>query len=464
MSWLTNNRNNLKNIWKPGLIVLISVFFGCDTAEDAGTEFNLDTNVDVSVIDFTLPKTNLFIDSLRTDSENEILVGRYTDALTGSVEAQGYVQYTYTSGGTLPNDSLSFTSLVLEMEVLDVIGDQSGTIDLEIYELSDTLESVIYLASSSEALEGSPIATVSSALQNIVDDDGQVLKNADSVIRRRIVIGLPAAFGQELYDEMKAIVTANDPVLGSAVFGDLAILPAASSANMVLLSTSSAFSGLTFLMDDADDDSVYSITFPLSGQEYSNVSRDPGASAFSGIIEKQDFDLPDGRAVLDPLAGITTSFSIAGLTDFFDDNDRILINAATFEFGFEDNLPRDTVDLFNLYFRRPDGGFSGAASQLSSLAFGNIVLTDESYILGTNPSLLSAVPGENAYFISPTQLIQLLYNNYKAFGRVAVVTALSEDTVDVSEMVMVSPNDLTLQQTIFTNSDFNLRVFYTEVN
>ncbi|MEM9339732.1 MAG: DUF4270 family protein, partial [Bacteroidota bacterium] len=421
-------------------MILISVFFGCDSAEDLGTEFNLDTNVNVNVIDFSLSATNILVDSLRTDGENEILAGRFTDPLTGTVEAEGYIQYTFSGGPeeTLPDDTLTFDSLVLEMEVLELVGDLGSPIDLEVYELSDTLEPVIYLATSSEVLGSSPVATFSGLAQNMFDLDGNPLINGDGNTRRSISIGFPNPYAQELYDQMKEVIDANNPPLTTALFKDLAIVPSLSASNLSNLSTNGEFSKLTFFMDDPDDDSVYTADFPLSGTEYSNVSRDRSTSAFSGVVEKQDFDLADGRTVLDPLAGVTTVFSLESVTDFFGEAGQILINSAAFEFGFQDNLPRDTVDVFNLYFRTSSGGFFAPASQISTFALGNIVLTDEGYIAPNPFAFIEARPSGSSYSINPTQFIQLLYNNYQELGRVAFINQLAGDTVDIEELVVVS--------------------------
>ena len=86
---------SFKKILKPGLIILISVFFSCDTQEDPGIQYELESNADVKLVEFVLPTSNVYIDSLRTDEENQILVGVKDDPITGSVRAESYFQLFY---------------------------------------------------------------------------------------------------------------------------------------------------------------------------------------------------------------------------------------------------------------------------------------------------------------------------------------------------------------------------------
>ena len=73
---------SIKNILKPGLIILIPVFFGCETQDDIGVQYELDSDANVKYVEFDLPATNIYLDSLRTDGENRILVGLQNDPLT----------------------------------------------------------------------------------------------------------------------------------------------------------------------------------------------------------------------------------------------------------------------------------------------------------------------------------------------------------------------------------------------
>ena len=70
---------SLRNILKPGLMILIPVFFGCDTQDDLGIQYDLGSDANVKFVEFTLPASNIYLDSLRTDGENRILVGKFSN-------------------------------------------------------------------------------------------------------------------------------------------------------------------------------------------------------------------------------------------------------------------------------------------------------------------------------------------------------------------------------------------------
>ena len=89
MSLLASFRR-LYKIAKPGLILLIPVFLSCETSDDIGVQYDLDSGADVNFLQFPLTATNIVVDSLRTDGENRVLVGNYQDDLIGSVSAESY--------------------------------------------------------------------------------------------------------------------------------------------------------------------------------------------------------------------------------------------------------------------------------------------------------------------------------------------------------------------------------------
>ena len=448
----------LINFLKPGLIALIPVFLGCDTAEDFGTEFNLQTNVDVKVIDFTLPATNTYIDSLRTDSEDELLVGRYDDPLTGSIEAEGYFRFSFSSGtfpvGTQtrsdlnPPDTLQYDSMALELRLGDVLPDDITVFQsFNIVELEDSLQSnIVYLATTKQ----DPVRTIGSFSSSITP-----------VVDSILTIKLDDSYGTEIFNQISDAARDSSRSAGSLRYKDLGIIPLVDSESLLTIDLSTDSRMRLFMSGNAD--SVYTVEFFINITEYSYVERDRSASSFSGIIENNNFDLSDGKTVLDPLAGITTAFSLEGIQSFLEDNDRILINSAEIDFEIDDNIPRDTVDFFRLYFRKANGGIFGPAVTSEQTAFPNIVMSDQGYLtLRTEPALASI--DETTYEINPTLFFQTLYNNYQDSSKLIYIDPFQGDATEVNELVMVGTKEVTLQQTIFKNSGINLRVFYTETD
>ena len=140
---LSDRIKKIKLFIKPGLIVLIPVFLGCDAAEDFGTQFDLNTNIIVNLIEFDLPATNLYIDSLRTDGENKLIVGSYNDPLTGNVTAEGYFQFRFLRG-VRPGDSLIFDSLNLIVQTSSILPlDTDSNLEIDVFEIKDTQPDIL---------------------------------------------------------------------------------------------------------------------------------------------------------------------------------------------------------------------------------------------------------------------------------------------------------------------------------
>ncbi|MEQ9405352.1 MAG: hypothetical protein RIM99_17315 [Cyclobacteriaceae bacterium] len=459
---LLGSVRDLKSFIKPGLIALIPVFLGCDAANDAGTEFNLQTNIDVALTEFELESSNLFIDSLRTDGESKVLTGSYNDPITGRLTTEGYFQFKY-SGGTLPveqnsasvTDTLDFDSLYIILEPTDLIPfSQSGLLSFDVVELTDTLlNSIVYLGNKQEEFDrtiGSFEMTV-----NMEDDTLYLIKLNDS-------------YGLELFNLVVNVARSTEEAIGSYKFKDLGLIPTSSSEAMALINTGSVNSQLRMYMSGLAD-SVYTAFFSIEGASYTHVDR--SASTYGAFPEKQNFELTDGsnRTIMDPLAGVTTIFNIDELQTFFDDNPNILINTAILDFSNENTLSRDTLENFRLYFRKPDGGiFSPAIVQNP---FSNIIMRDDGYLSAQNSPALGNYNIEKVkYSVSPTLFFQALYNNYQRLvdsempGALIYIDPFQSDTIQISDLVLINQIDVTLQQAVFNSTGIKLKIFYTEVN
>lgn len=446
----------LGKVWRPKLI-LVSVFFGCNTT-DFGAEINLDTNVDVSVVDFNLPTSNLYIDSLRTDGENRVLVGKYSDPLTGDIDVEGFFGFLLTSG-TLPiatqtesepnpQDTLRYDSLKIFLHVNDVLPNTDIIQSLDVVELDDSLFSrVVYLAS-----------TPQNTMRHLGSFSMELRPDMNNILEVR----LDDTYGNELFEKISEASKDSLRTPFDLRYKAIGVMPAPSTKSIVNINLDSDDTVLRLYMSGGAD-SIYRMNFRAAINEYTHVVRNNSMTPFSPIIENENFDLPDGTTVLDPLAGITTSFSLEQLLSFFAENDQIIINLATIELDIHQDLPRDSIDILRFYFRKNNGGIFGPGFSTSLYAFSNLVMTDNGY-LNLNNDPAHAKINEDKYTVSPTLFFQSLYLNYQATNKLAYINPFNEDTVNISDLVIASPVNNTLQQTIFKNSGVKLRVFYTEVN
>ncbi len=450
---LLDSIKKLIRFFKPGSILLIPVFLGCDAANDLGTQFDLDTNIDVTLVELDLPATNVFIDSLRTDGEDRLVVGTFDDPLTGRITTETYFQYAF-QRGFLPGDSLEFDSVQITLStvnILPILG--PSNLDIDIYELEDTLiNGVVYLATKQE-MKARKVGNLTTSIKSTDEE---------------IAFKLDDSYGREIFD----ILNNKPDTVGTAnlFFKGLALSSGVTNESLVSFDARADTSKLRVYMTG---DTTQFAEFSIQTSLHTYVVRDRSSSPFSGIVEKEDFDLVgDGRTVLDPLAGITTSFNIEALKTFFDDNPNVLINTTILDFAAEDLVARDTLQGFHIFFRKPNGGIFGPGIVLNP--FSNVVMTDQGYLSRNSiPAPIAFNPNTDQYIVTPTLFFQSLYNNFQnwkdendgmAPEDLFYVDPVQRDTVKISDMILINPNEMTLQQAIFQDSGIKLRVFYTDVN
>lgn len=462
----------IRSLVKPGLIALIPVFLGCDSATDPGTEFDLGTNIDVKSFELTLPATNIYVDSLRTDGENRVLVGSYSDPLIGTVTSEGYFQYSFssgtlpiqtqTAGSPNPQDTLFFDSAYIELQPSSLLPrGSSSDLAFDIMQLNDTLtDGLIYLASRKAELTPIPIAIGS------FDKNVNILR--DTLYR----IKLDDSFGRGLFNATSDVTKDSARSLrGNIVqpahkFKDLGLIPRSSSQAIANIDFESINSQIKLYMSSADgsSDSVYTAFFDINGASYSHIVRDRSGSEFDAIVENQNFDLADNKTLVDPLAGITTVFSLDGIEEFFEDNPNIIINTIILDLEGQ-FISRDTLESFRFHFREKNGGFFGPG--VSFEQFSHMMMTDEGYLSSlSQPSIATFDNVLERYSVNPILFFQTIYNNYHSSDNreVIYINPIQGDTIQISELVLVNTSDVTLQQAQFSNSSIKLRVFYTEVN
>ncbi|WP_420576121.1 hypothetical protein [Ekhidna sp.] len=440
-------------------MILIPVFFGCDTQDDLGIQYDLGSDASVKLIEFTLPASNIYIDSLRTDGENRVFVGNYSDPLTGSVSAEGYFQFFYEQG-PLPkeedgSDTLKLDSLIFTVETNAIIPLSGNSYqEFTLHELEDSLESsAIYLS----RLKQTPISQIGSYSSTI---------NALTDTIYRLKISDP--FSQSLFDKLSEIAGDPNQTTSSTVFQSLGLLPGASSESITSFDFSSDTSRMIMYSSPVNPDvkdTTYLTSFRFSGKNYSYLERDLSSSEFSGITESQNFDLSSGKTVVDPLMGLSTAFRLTALEDFFEENRNVIINNASVSFEFESENQRDTLVNLISFFRKPDESIFGPA--LASNPFGNIVMSDNGYLRQeSNPANGSLSNDKSKIILTPTLFFQQLYKRFdpKEDTTLTFLTPTNGVVKEIDDLVLISPIDVTLQRTIFKENGVKLRIYYTEVD
>ena len=448
---------SFKKMIKPGLILLIPVFFGCETQSDLGIKYDLGSNANVKFVEFTLPASNVYLDSLRTDGENKILVGNYSDPLTGTVSAEGYFQFFYEQG-PLPRgvdestDTLKLDSIVFTVEANAIIPQSESSFqEFSLHELQDSLESnAIYLSRLKQSL-GTEIGSYSGSINPLLD----------TIYRIR----LEDSFSQSFYNQISEIAKDTDKVIASTTFKSLGLIPGTSSESITAFDLASDTSRIIIYSSPVNPtkDTTYLTYFRFSGKNYTYLNRDRAGSEFDGIVENEDFILSSGKTIIDPLSGLSTAYSVTELEEFFNENRNIIINNATISFEFEAENDRDTLVNFMSYFRKPDNSIFGPA--IASNAFGNIVMSDNAYLnFESDPANGYLNEEKDKILKTSTLFYQQIYRQYLERDSLAYLVPTSGVIKDIDEMVLVNPIDVTLQRTIFKENGIILRLYYTEVD
>ena len=447
--------------------MLIPVFFGCESSNDLGIQYDLGTNANIRFEEFTLPATNLRIDSLRTDGENRVLIGNYDSPITGSVSAEAYLQYVYSSG-PMPKrrdepdsthlDTLKLDSMVLVFDTQRIIPNQSSSIQaFSVFDLVDSLESsAIYLSNFQQTT-----GTFAGSFNQIIGDP-----EVDTVFKVKLEDSYAAAF----YSNLSDIAGDTTRFISSEVFKSMGIIPDPGSTGIASIDLLSDSTRLIVYSSPVspDRDSTYLTNFVFTrnvsrtAKHYTYLNRDLSGSEFDGIEEFVDFDLASGNTIMDPLSGITTAYSIAEVEQFFAENGNLLINNATISFEFDEEADRETLTGFLNYFRKKDGTIFGPA--LASNSFGNIVLTDDGYQFGqAQPSVSVLNENEDKIVMFPTLFFQLLYGQFREKDSLVFENPITEDLIPISELVNITNGELSLQRSIFKQDGVKLRLYYTEV-
>lgn len=440
---------------------MIPVFLGCETSDDIGIPYQLESDASVRFEEFILPTSTVVIDSLRTDSENRILVGQFMDELTGFIRTESYFSMKYESSD-LPNGEIEenfvYDSVRISLLSPSNIGNGSSTQSFNISLLTDTLSNLIYLSSNEQTSIGEQIGTFESQV------------SADTNYFNFL---LDDTFGRILYGNVSAF----DPLAGSTNWPSLVIAPNSRSEVINEIQLDADTSRITLFVTEPDGrqvivdedttfvDTLYSVQFILSPTQflsnphYVRVDR-------SGV----NTNLPNTN-LIDVLAGITTSIDTQPLQDFFDqlndDSRSIIINNAALSFDFEQDANRDTLENFYSFFYKNDSYF---APGLVQNPFGNLIMSDNAFIQGSNVPALSVLVRDTTsqvlkeISVNATLFFQSMYNDYLNSSETSALLDRTGTEVSLTDFILLSSSDVTLQRTVFKDDGIRLRLYYTEVD
>jgi len=276
-----------------GLLLLITS--SCEQDESI-IKVNVEGVTNTSYIEFNLPTSEIFIDSLRTDDSDFILVGDYEDPLLGKLAAEAYFELQYDSGAVIA-DTLLLDSVVFMLKIEDqLMKDASAIFNMDIYTLSDSLFSeAIYLATKELSLD----KKVQSVTEYIYETDSLLTFSG-------------VEFGRYFYGEIQRL----EAIDLYSYRNDFSFVPA--SENEALLSFDFASDESKILIYSRDpNDSLFITQFKFSNLHFTQLNRDKSNTDLAGISNLDSLQFADDFTVINPLQGLFTVLDFSEVMLFF---------------------------------------------------------------------------------------------------------------------------------------------------
>jgi hypothetical protein len=407
------------------LSALLLFLTSCDS-EIEGLEIANDEKTSVSFLDLSLPGKNIYLDSLRTDDEEQLIVGELSDQDFGASRATGFMEYVFTSGSFI-SDSLQYDSLIFTTRIRSIRG-SGNNLRLFVHRISENIyREAVYVRQKT--------ATYSNRIVDTVNLD--LNQGIDSVL----TISLPN-HGQTLYNEMNGVTDLRD---FSATF---ALVPDDNSDLLISLDLADDTSSV--VLYTSKDSLVYTSNYATDNvAHFSNISRDHSASNFSSLQDLDTFDI-NGGMLLDPLLGYYPVVDMQPFIDFVTENDQILINKAEIEVELADNSG-SSIEGIRFFFFKEGIGIEGDAQFVGS-PLNSILMANESYLPQSPTIVRIAGLQENQYRADVTLFTEVFYNNLR-----------TNDLILAEKMVLIPNEPLTIS-TSFMNPELRLKLYYTTIN
>lgn len=432
------------------LFAVCSGLLSCEDPSEVGLSLNADgTGIGVFVKELVLPVDNIYIDSLRTDGDRRLLVGRYDDPIFGNSVSQAVTQlrpasfvYTDLDADRALIDDYVLDSVILQLKLnyyhSDNVG-QSQTI--KVVQIEDTLfTGVSYYAHFPVPVEDNSTVYGESTLTVNPSISG------DSLIK----INLPL-FGEKTIDFMRqdaAGSLSSDSIIN--LVKGIALIPGEGNSAILGFDPDHDTTSLSVYyhiqhieQDTLVKDSLSIVYNFATAKHFNSISTDRGSSLLSNPEKSLErFDIDDENAYLQSGTGVFPRIDLSTFRQFLADQGNVIINRTDIE------IPVSTTSINSEYISGVEDVrffFIEDGSNIRNTASTRI-LTNLSY-LSSSAVTLSAVPkeGETTFEAETTLFTQLI----------------NTDAVDVTKLLLV-PTDFTgFNQSKFDKSGIKMTIYYT---
>ncbi len=376
------------------LVLSVSILsWGCK--EDVGIELPPDVQrTEVKYAEFTLPVTNVYFDSLRTDSRGVAFLGEYSDAVYGTISAKMFSEYRFKSGDIVSEitvvrgsydetiEDITFEKAQLFLDISEALSSSNSiSLGIEISSLADSIFADGLYLRDSEIQKDQLLQTTTLSFDEI--DTVDFTNDAEHLI----TIDLASDFGDQILSDFEADSSAMRP-LGF-------VIEPTSGSGLVSVDMTSQGTEIGLLMRGKlmDTLGVYkkdtlftAVTFTLNSAAsnyFTKVDRDRSAALFSSVTDKMENDPSGDFVYFNTLAGIFPKISLDPIIEFATNNEGVLFNLVTMEIPVESNEEFIPHTLFSrFYFAQVNGSqnsINWPATLTSPDYFGTTMQTDAGY-------------------------------------------------------------------------------------
>ncbi|MFD1140607.1 DUF4270 family protein [Larkinella insperata] len=385
------------------LLVLVCLLFSaCMNGDlDVGQSLIQPDEMQIQYIDtVTVNLSTVMVpDSFITSSDSSVLVGRWTDAQTGLMQANGFASLSYTTNDLPDQKGIRFDSLVLEMDYAYSVGDTLNSFALQIHQLQKPLESgAVHYNTQSVAYTTQPLIRKSFIPQ---------FKSATRQVRVRIPDVLARSFYTKLISkEINSVETMNDFWKG------FAFLSASPNNVFLAFNLSSANSGIRlYYRNNEISQTAYNLLFPFQTGPFTQLTNDrqgTGLQALQRATDALSSRTTQNSSFVLPAASLYTRIEIPSLTQFVKPEDFLGLNLAELLLepirrDVRDNAPPPAE--LGLYFTNTQnetieavpGNTSGESSAVATYSYlPNEIELQDGYVFNLTNHINRVLRGESA--------------------------------------------------------------------
>ena len=307
-----------------GLTLLLALL---SCKESAFVEESIVDGLDKKILykSFTLPvSTVLYPDSVVTQNDNMLLVGRYNSSIFGDTQSSAITTFRPTSISDIkqiPEEVSSYDSVVFSLQISYIYGKKESNFGLSIHPLKERLRRMLYVAETEVEYEEEK-ALQGSTIYNIANTDSLRMHATQS-------------WSESVFEKLKG-EDRND-----ILFNYPGFILISHTENETLLGLSPRESNITIYYKDPSKDTTMTISFLLDGVRYNQFSVDRRQSLLN--IERGKHTKLSQYAYAQSATGVFSVIDLSAVANLYKEVKGFDIHIAKLSIG--PLLDRSTSDI-----------------------------------------------------------------------------------------------------------------------